>query len=91
MTAQEFYKQKTKHDLKKDCGIRITGEELFDLMTEFAYVMMNDFTSRQSPITDADIEAWAKTIPLSEPTVSRKALIRGAKAYRDNEIKHIEK
>lgn len=36
MNAQEFYRQKTKHNLKKNCGVRLTGEELFDLMIEFA-------------------------------------------------------
>jgi hypothetical protein len=90
MTAQEFYKQKTKHNLKKDCGIRMTGEELFDLMTEFAYVMMSDFTSQQSPIIDSDIEAWAD-IQERRLTSYHMGLQAGAKALRDGEIKHIEK
>lgn len=36
LKASDFYKQKTKHDLKEDCGVRLTGEELFNLMEEFA-------------------------------------------------------
>lgn len=36
MKAKEFYKQKTKHDLKDNCGTRLTGKELFDLMQEYA-------------------------------------------------------
>ena len=36
MKGKEFYKQKTKHDLKDNCGTRLTGKELFDLMQEYA-------------------------------------------------------
>jgi len=36
MKANEFYKQKTKHDLKENCGVRLTGKELFELMEEYA-------------------------------------------------------
>jgi len=36
MNASIFYKQKTKHDLKDNCGVRLTGKELFDLMEEYA-------------------------------------------------------
>jgi len=41
-------------------------------------------------ITDSDIEAWADTIE-RRLTSYHMGLMAGAKAYRDNEIKHIEK
>jgi hypothetical protein len=36
MNAKEFYTQKTKHALQEDEGVRLTGEELFVLMEEYA-------------------------------------------------------
>ena len=36
MNAKDFYKYKTKHDLRLDYGVRLTGEELFNLMEQFA-------------------------------------------------------
>jgi len=48
----------------------------------------------QKPITDADIEAWAKEGISGDKTHKNTWLqgrIEGAKAMRDNEIKHIEK
>jgi len=35
MNAKEFYKQKTNHTLEEDCGVRLTGKELFELMEEY--------------------------------------------------------
>jgi hypothetical protein len=46
MNAKEFYKQKTNHDLKENYGVRLTGEELFDLMEEFA-------AQHREPVTKA--------------------------------------
>jgi hypothetical protein len=36
MNAKEFYTLKKKHNLTEDCGVRLTGEELFELMEEYA-------------------------------------------------------
>ena len=36
MKAKDFYKQKMHHDLQENCGARLTGEELFNLMEEYA-------------------------------------------------------
>jgi len=36
MNAKEFYKEKTSHELNDDCGVRLTGKELFELMEEYA-------------------------------------------------------
>jgi hypothetical protein len=36
MNPYEFYKFKTNHDLKEDCGVRMTGSELFTLMNQYA-------------------------------------------------------
>jgi len=35
MNAKEFYKEKTSHELNDDCGVRLTGKELFELMEEY--------------------------------------------------------
>ena len=50
-------------------------------------------------ITDSDIEAWVENQNFGHDAVlpgiiheaMRKGAVKGAKAYRDNEIKHIEK
>lgn len=42
-------------------------------------------------ITDSDIEAWAEPYKYKSNHIwDEKSLIEGAKAMRDNEIKHIE-
>jgi hypothetical protein len=59
-----------------------------------------DFIYKQKPITDADIEAWVLNylhaphddyVVLHTVDVFKTALMIGAKAMRDNEIKHIKK
>ena len=50
-------------------------------------------SQKQSEITDADIEAWAREESLSSGYIDIKliryyGMIRGAKAMRDGEIKH---
>jgi hypothetical protein len=50
MNAYEFYKYKTKHDLKENCGVRLTGEELFTIMNQFVAHCMSNIASHPEPI-----------------------------------------
>lgn len=43
MNAQEFYINKTHHKLEENCGVRLTGSELFELMNQFVSHCMHDF------------------------------------------------
>ncbi len=49
MNAYEFYKYKTKHDLKENCGVRLTGEELFTIMNQFVAHCMLSLASHPEP------------------------------------------
>ncbi len=52
MNAYEFYKYKTKHDLKENCGVRLTSEELFTIMNQFVAHCMSNLASHPEPDTN---------------------------------------
>lgn len=47
MKANEFYRYKINHDLKDNYGIRLTGEELFELMEDFASQCLQKQTEKK--------------------------------------------
>ena len=77
MNAKEFYKEKTSHTLNDDCGARLTGKELFQLMEEYANIVRLESQPSIREITDEEIEALAKEDCLSLSSIP--AWIRGFK------------
>jgi hypothetical protein len=90
----------TEADLPKKYGhyntsvgkIPFGGKKTYNLFTRRGGVRIDWYLEpieEQEQITDADIEAWAEEN--KKYMTSMGSAIIGAKAYRDGEIKHIEK
>ena len=90
MNAKEFYKEKTSHELNDDCGVRLTGKELFELMEEYA----NTKQVESREVTDEDIEKMAKDFQHDTSTSFNQGMYSGyifgmqayKKAMRDNKL-----
>jgi hypothetical protein len=66
--------------------------EIAELEKQPKYGMEDSQKSeRKLIITDADIEAWLELVSEKQQYAFRLGLKKGAKAMRDNEIKHVEK
>jgi hypothetical protein len=82
-------------DLTDEEWMKLPKKEVIQLYKN-CYTMLKQCI-KQEPITDADIEAWAKveTEHLNKKNERVKGfcegLRKGAKAVLNNEIKHIEK
>jgi hypothetical protein len=90
---------KSEEDLPKEgtyyCFLKSAHQiSLMRMTKSYSIFWMEDVDWYLQPIeiTDSDIEAWAaeKVNEIDENLAYGDYLIAGAKAYRDNEIKHKE-
>jgi predicted ATP-binding protein involved in virulence len=87
MDAKTFYREKTHHDLKENCGVMLTGEELFTLMEEY-HAQFKD--SKEVKPRDDDIKKYFTSHHFDDKNGHHyrinKDRIFGAKAMRDGKI-----